>query len=83
MVVRLRGVGYGPGASAGNDSGSVAAAEPLVIWVDFFDSVSYLIDQATDDRPIELMLLSFEALADPGLTDASARMAWPSKRAAS
>ena len=44
-------------------------AEPTVIWVDFFDSVSYLIDQAPDDRPIELMMLSFEALADPGLTE--------------
>lgn len=44
-------------------------AEPSVIWVDFFDSVSYLIDQAPDDRPIELMMLSFEALADPGLTE--------------
>ena len=44
-------------------------AEPTVIWVDFFDSVSYLIDQAPDDKPIELMMLSFEALADPGLTE--------------
>ncbi len=43
--------------------------EPTVIWVDFFDSVSYLIDQAPDDKPIELMMLSFEALADPGLSD--------------
>jgi EAL domain-containing protein (putative c-di-GMP-specific phosphodiesterase class I) len=42
--------------------------EPTVIWVDFFDSVSYLIDQAPDDKPIELMMLSFEALADPGLS---------------
>ncbi len=45
------------------------APEPTVIWVDFFDSVSYLIDQAPDDRPIELMMLSFEALADPNLSD--------------
>ena len=44
-------------------------AEPSVIWVDFFDSVSYLIDQAPDDKPIELMMLSFEALTDPGLTE--------------
>lgn len=43
------------------------APEPTVIWVDFFDSVSYLIDQAPDDKPIELMMLSFEALSDPGL----------------
>lgn len=45
------------------------APEPSVIWVDFFDSVSYLIGQAPDDKPIELMMLSFEALADPGLTE--------------
>lgn len=44
-------------------------SEPSAIWVDFFDSVSYLIDQAPDDKPIELMMLSFEALADPGLTE--------------
>ncbi|NKB55571.1 MAG: EAL domain-containing protein [Alphaproteobacteria bacterium] len=43
--------------------------EPTVIWVDFFDSVSYLIDQAPDDKPIELMMLSFEALNDPGLSE--------------
>lgn len=46
-----------------------APREPTVIWVDFFDSVSYLIDQAPADRPIELMMLRFEALADPGLGD--------------
>lgn len=45
------------------------AREPTVIWVDFFDSVSYLIDQAPDDKPIELMMLSFEALEDPDLSE--------------
>lgn len=45
------------------------AREPTVIWVDFFDSVSYLIDQAPDDKPIELMMLSFEALEGPGLSE--------------
>lgn len=45
------------------------APEPSVIWIDYFDSVSYLIGQAPDDKPIELMMLSFEALADPGLTE--------------
>jgi EAL domain-containing protein (putative c-di-GMP-specific phosphodiesterase class I) len=38
------------------------APEPTVIWIDFFDSVSYLIDKSPD-KPIELMMLSFEALA--------------------
>jgi EAL domain-containing protein (putative c-di-GMP-specific phosphodiesterase class I) len=41
--------------------------EPSMIWVDFFDSVSYLAENSPE-KPIELMMLSFTALADPELT---------------
>ena len=41
--------------------------EPSMIWVDFFDSVSYLAENSPE-KPIELMMLSFTALADPDLT---------------
>lgn len=40
-----------------------AGRQPVMIWVDFFDSVSYLID-SSPEKPIELMMLSFEALDD-------------------
>jgi EAL domain-containing protein (putative c-di-GMP-specific phosphodiesterase class I) len=49
-------------------SDSQASQEPTVIWIDFFDSVSYLVENAPD-KPIELMMLSFEALDDSRMID--------------
>lgn len=48
-------------------SDSDASQKPTMIWVDFFDSVSYLVE-GSPDKPIELMMLSFEALDDSELT---------------
>ena len=40
---------------------------PSMIWVDYFDSVSYLVDHAPE-KPIELMMLSFAALENSAVT---------------
>lgn len=40
---------------------------PSMIWVDFFDSVSYLVDHAPE-KPIELMMLSIAALENSAVT---------------
>ena len=49
-------------------SDSQASQKPTMIWIDFFDSVSYLVENSPD-KPIELMMLSFEALDDTQTTD--------------
>ena len=45
-----------------NPTDSQADQQPTMVWVDFFDSVSYLVE-SSPEQPIELMLLSFEALS--------------------
>lgn len=45
-----------------------AGQQPTMIWVDFFDSVSYLVE-SSPEKPIELMMLSFEALDDSEMTE--------------
>ena len=49
-------------------SDSQARQKPTMILIDFFDSVSYLVENSPD-KPIELMMLSFEALDDTQTTD--------------
>ena len=42
--------------------------EPSMIWFDYFDSVSYLVDNAPE-KPIELMMLNFAGLENPEISD--------------